>query len=668
VPAADMERIHRYFESLVQFGRGEWAEQQLRIPMLLSRHLSTMIYESISRVMPHDFDYGLEVLGDLIDSLTTGVASKEALGRDTHKWVFQTPSIVCRRVIESKDLDLVFALRLIQFVRGRLRKWLSDPDMDSHSRAYIDLLRRLLVACVVRGKEDIEDAVVFVREIPVFLESGKARGAKLTARALILAFVDPTISELRFMDSRRVYLRTIRDIVRFAGFTKSEERESLVLPEVSICLLAVCLFKARENETFKVHVDQSVEWISGDFSDERFRVGEIFELLSRIDEVIAFWRLDWWEMDQKERGEAHLMSMSIWLQRSAALLMSTAWWELEGIEDASLPNEQTIGSLRRATDNGDAWRELLPQSARTELDRLDNALAVIESRRREIVRSRVAQAPLDRFEIEKFVSTVAEEIRVAFAPYNSWMSECGFIDPSEAPRANRQAWITELIQREWFVDDEFKDIPTSITPPQVADGIIEFEARQIANSVISSGIPIRDVSSASDPEFWSEIRSGLEHVGSRFLIVGVGLGRHRIWKELNEIETSMGRDQFKARVRFLPVSPRSGEDSRNLISVRSGGAIRLHRFPVVRDFVADGASVVFPVAEGGIDVSLSSITEDEIRNWTSESVGDSLDTAVARYRESLAFRVIWSLETSTENLENVRALRINPADPESNFQ
>lgn len=661
VPAAEIENIQRYFESLVQFGRGDWSEQQLRIPMLLSRHLSTMIYESISRSMPHDFDYGLEVLGDLIDSLTVADRREERLGRDTHKWVFQIPSIVCRRVVEANGLDLTFSLRLIQFIRGRLRKWLADEEMDGHSRAYIDLLKRLLVSSVLRGKEDIEDAVVFVREVPAFLESGKARGAKLMARALILAFVDPAVVDVRFADSRRVILRTIRDLLRFASFPGGDEDDSLVMPEVGMCLLAVCLFKSREDETYRSHVAQAVEWLSGDFSDDRFRADAVLRLVERVEEIIAFWRLDWWEMDQKERGEAHFMSMSVWLHRSSALVMSKAWWELEALEDASLPNEQTIGVLRRAIQNGDNWQELLPKSAIGELTRLDTALSVVESRRRAIVRLRVAQTALDEGELQSFVQKVADEIRVGYVPYNSWMLECGFVDISPTPRPDKQAWITELIQREWFVDNEVKDIPTSISPPHVVDGMVEFEARQIAESVISSGVAAEEVVTASETGFWNEIGSGLENTESRFLIIGSGIGRHKVWRELNEIEQRLGRDQFNARVRFISISPKSNEGLRSLISIASGNSIVLRRFPIVRDFNADGASFSFPISEGGIDVTLSSITDEEIKNWTSDTDKESIESEIAKFRESLAFRVIWSIEVSTENHDNIRALKISPA-------
>lgn len=661
VSAAEIERIQRYFESLVQFGRGEWAEQQLRIPLLLSRHLSTMIYESIAKSMPHDFDYGLEVLGDLIDSLTVGGRSSESLSRDTHKWVHQTPAIVCRRVIETDRLDLSFTLRLIQFIRGRLRKWLADEEMDGHSRAYIDLLKRLLVSCVLRGKEDIEDAVVFVREVPVFLGSGKARGAKLAARALILAFVDPAISGPEFADSRRVILRTIRDMVRFAGFSSNDEVGSPVFPEVSICLLAVCLFRARENQVYETHVAQAVDWVAADFADEKFRVGALLQLVEGIEEVVAFWRLDWWEMDQKERGEAHFMSMSLWLQRSAALLMSDTWWELEALEDAKLPSEQSIGSLRRAIENKDKWQELLPESAKIELSRLDRALAVVESRRRNIVRLRVAEAPLDRSGMDDFIQKVAEEIRATYSPFNQWLLECGFVDIAATPQPDKQAWIAQLILRQWFVDNEVKDIPTSISPPHVAGGMIEFEAKQIAKSVVASEAPVEEGSEASDVAFWEPMVRELETTGKRFLIIGQGIGRHRVWRELNTIETKLGPEEFKARVRFVSVPAEPEGGTRRMISIGSGNSIRLSRFPVVRDFTVDGAAFSFPITEGGIDVSLSSITETEIENWTSDDATESAESAAARYRESLAFRVIWSLAVSMAHHENVRILTIKPS-------
>lgn len=621
----ELQDIQAFLDELIQYGDGTWALQQRRVPMLVLGHLSVMLSDSMTRRAPHELRYGLSVLGDLIDYASNAKVDGALVGSDSYRWVYDMPASLVRSYVGDMRVDTAYSSALVGFLRGRLAIWLSDQKNDALSRAYLGLIKELLVHDAAND-EAIDHLLVYVREIPSLVATPQKRVVVLVAKALIVAYLNPGVRA--GSRASRSVLRAMHEAVSFSRLTDSDSELARI--EVAVSLLAATMFLRRSEESYS----EKFEEVLSSRALEVNRAGEatllIFALLNDVDKLVSTWQWDWWEMGHKDRGEAHFMSMETWVVRSAAILLAQASWAIDHVEDKFLPSIQILSRLVRSV--GTDWLETLQGSLRTEVTSLLNALKKAEERREVIVARAVAAASIDSSKCEKFVDGVLSEVNKEFGEYARWMFENGFCAIEETAGPSTAA-VAQLIKRELFIVDDVLDVPIAVLTPAVARGLVEFET-----AAIGSGVrPNASVSKAIGPDddaVWRCVEE-LLGTGKSVLVVGFGVYKTQVWSNVDRLERDA---RFGGRFKFVSSNKMLG--SAPSILVICQGVVF-----VVRRRVDGRQAISLKVQDmelGGAVVSIASVTAGESSGWI--EAGTSPEDAARKASEFLVFRVEWNFQ------------------------
>ncbi|MDR7100456.1 hypothetical protein J2X04_002837 [Lysobacter niabensis] len=632
-PAA-VKRLQTILEESISYGPSQWVDDITRMPMLIQRHVATVIYEAIPNQRPHDLAYGLDVLGQLIDSVQDIHRTNNPFGLDEFDWVYDIPLFVSNQIGCVEHSRMLYARELADFLRARLAKWLSEPELDQMSAAYIRLLAQLLRSFLPSDASGAEYIALVIREIPAFVGTRRVEALALIQRALILVLVDKKLASIGHSKDRRMIVRTISEVLRYSpSFEKSLSAQA----ETLISALAVPLFLAEGDDAYKAHVS---DVLGGLFEDRYSELpfSDLLETIPRISEINERWKWSWWELDQKERGQAHFMSMDLWLTRAAAVALARESWRLKHMDDREIPNEQTLGALLRAVGSEDGWVDLLPDLTAQSVKAMVHPLQELLERRQAIVRNQVAMAPLSPEKLGEFVSQQMNDVKRTLVHHNEWLRDAGVIDVDDRLDETHQAGVNRLLPREWFVSDEALDIPIVVTGTHVGQALVDFEIKRVLETLKAVRKPVAETSSATDMRIWEHVHGAIDRGVRRLLIIGAGISEYDSYAEY-----ARARDHAKdvgAEIRFESVRQTSELGKGVLVLDVANGFRIVRKQPVLVEMPL--YREVLPLTLGGAVSDLIEISSEMQQNWTREMTEADAKEALARYANSVLSRTVWS--------------------------
>lgn len=631
---AQLQKVAR---KLIEYGSGGWIESFVRAPMLVHRHVATVIYEAIPNHRPHDLEYGLDVLGDVIDA--TGLDKKSASNPSSmgqYQWIFEIPTFVCGHIERTSEDRWRYGRDLAKFLQGRLVKWLEHPQLDSFSLVYVKLLVRIFGLIV---STNLRDGAVFAGSLRAlfYVEKSKRREAvQLIERELVLLLVGEVSGISLTRAERRVVIKCALDIL---SSTRDRSQGELYV-ETFMGALALSLFLAREDGIKTELIADLLDALDSSM-DSRISMALLLSSAISADEVSERWKWSWWEIDQKETGVAHLVEIDDFLARAAMLAMAPRSWELAQIPDQDLPAQYAIDRLVRLVDSDD-WRSLLPAGIANSMGRLKDELVALSRRRGELVAAGVAAAAIDGRKASEYVNSELGAAESDMRGYSEWVASSCILTPSDEIRPNLQFGIASLLPKDCFVTDEVLDTSVMIGTSGLGHSIEEFELRKLIDAAEQIGAEHRQVKSTSAPDIWRHL-SDLIAVGAHSVwMVGLGVSEFDLWENL-ESAKRMARDAG-VLFRFDNVGGAEGLRAGVLV-IDSYDNVEFVRYLVdgQAEAIAEGR---LPPASGGLHVSLSEITQEMQEEWLRNESEDGAAKLRERYRMSVVMRSTWSFTVS----------------------
>lgn len=647
VDTADLYKLQTILSRSIVFGVEKWISDHSRVPMLINRHVATVIYDAIPHGQPHDLDYGLNVLGQIIDEVQSAQDTDGSIRLDNFDWTHQIPRFVCEQILAQPSQRAWYIRHLSYFLRARIIKWSPDGRLDSLSTSYFRLLARLLGGLAATSDESLEFVAVVIREIPLLNKSKRSQIFRIAQRELIIALVDRDNGFYENRTQRRVLIRTMRDLLNFSNGYADREK---IIAETVVGAFAIALYMAAEDEIFQECVDDLYTYLLTD-NHSPIPFKETLSIASRMDQYEEEWKWSWWEMEQKEPGRAHMVSISFWISRAILLILSNESWKLKSIPDEELPDQQTIGILVRSL--GYEWRPAQARSVNANIEKMSGPLRIISDRRSEIVASRVAEASLDKNKVRKYSTGAIQDIESALESYALWIEPVNLVTTSSAPTFASEFGMSRLLPRELFVPDDVLDVKSSISRSQDGSAILEVEIQGAIDSIKLGGVIHAKIANLTDSRPWSYAESLLSK-DNRVWIILSGVSEYEVYDQLERL-----RSRFSPKFFRVDTSRDRIEGKAEIIVIDIDKALVFGRSPPAEpeNSVFTSRSSIF----GGSAISSISEISGQMKDRWLADVGPLQSAELAkRYEESLVEALVWSFgvehrDTSTSAIFVMRS-------------
>ncbi|MGQ5267528.1 hypothetical protein, partial [Xanthomonas arboricola] len=628
--AVDQEaitRLQKVLESAIIYASTPDVENLARLPLLATRHVAAVIQEALPAQRPHDAEYGLDVLGQMIDEIALHHGAA-AITSDRFRWIYEIPAFFLGQ-IQGAEINQKFYLRLIiSFIRGRLVVWLNCEGMDPMSRAYMSLLGEIIRSNVkVLENESME--VVYIREVPLLAKVDRLGAMVLMERELILCFIDENRIGEKHVRHRISLVKLIKDLVRYSGTLSNKVRV-----EVIVSVLAVSLYSAESSKSYMSHVEEVIHGFKFDeFEEASF--AELMNIFQSSQELVDRWRWDWWELERKGSG-AHWMSMTSWITRAAIVALAHVRWRLSYIKDEDLPKEDSLSTAIREIDHG-GWLEFLPAQSSRAVSELKRTFLDLLGRRKAIIEAQVEVAPIDLNKVACYGENQVVSIKQEFVPHAAWLHSAGSVSLN-LPIQGDGAGISRLLPKDAFVDESVLDIQISLMDNNVGSLLTEFELGQISKVLIENAMgEVAIVDGSGDSIIWNYVADLIKGDCSNILVIGVRVGNFEVYEEVLAAQNSATEKNKKFRFEAISESPGL---HKGIIVLDVSRAIEINRAK------ADASSSALfrdeaPLAEGGVMVEVLEIDKEMRERWLAGLEGAARDEMISKYAQSIVSRIVW---------------------------
>jgi hypothetical protein len=635
--------LQRTFDGLVEYGLGPWASSQMRIPLLVTRHLSTTLYEAIPGHRPHDLEYGLEVLGNLIDKITDA-QSRELIGPPAYQWVYDTPANLAKQLSRMDSYDAFAFSELLGFLRVRIASWVSRGHTNSAIR-YLWLVQFIVLRAIKEGGEALSGACLYVRETPFLAQKNRNILLREIGRTLIVCILNDDYVDDGYRPQRRKVAKTVVDMFDRERYRVEDEAIELVL-EAYVSLLATTMLKSAADPKFNSYPAEVLEIIRSRLERANITLKVFLALLDNIDAFVNRWRWEWWESEHQEEGEAHFVSIEMWCIRAAIVLMGVSRsWRLGDISDEDLPGLSTFIQIERYLGGDRTWLE---QVAQSDLTRVERLFGELKQRQERIQELRVRYANPDVSLCQNYVRDLKNEIEEQFHPFNSWLAESGFVQES-AIETDQVAGVDFLVPKSAFVPQELLDVHTVLSTPSVGSAIVDFEIKAMARQLEAASTGVIDVDDASSTAIWDYVLELVERNEVVF-IIGLNVSKYDVFDQLERVEQAAAQLHSRAP-RFFTVF----DDSHRVgFLIGTPGAVSIVRYPPPE---VEGA-ISYEVVEGVIAVSLAPVSGQEMEAWARNTEGDNDPMLREKYLDSLVSRTQWKFEARAGEALRFRSFEI----------
>lgn len=639
---AHVANLQQLFQSDIVFGSGPWTDDITRLPMLAQRHVATVLYEAMPGERPHDLEYGLEVLSEVIDAIDLKHKDGHPYTLGAFDWVTGVPAYLVSQAVEEKHGKALYKREIAHFLRSRYAKWVSDPHRTRVSRSYMYQLAYLLRSSLLTDINSAQYLALVIREIPSLARNITLEGMVGIQRSLLNLVFDRIFSEKDSANQRKLILATMRDSVRYGPRSSFD---AVIRAETIVATLAVGLYQAKVDSNYKLHVEQVLETLIDRHAELPFF--ELLEILKNVDEFDGRWDLSGWEIQQKDSDEAHWVSIHIWITNAVLVALSSERWRLSHLEDSQIPNLQVISNALRSLEGEQEWLDVLPEPLRISVLQTIPVLQNLRERRQKVVDERVAEAGFSVEMVRKYVQEVMEDISVNFGAHNGWLLEAGAIEVSVQDGPGSQAGVSKLVPKEWFVSNDLLDIPVHLIPPKISSALLDFEMTRIARVLTAESINKIEASAVNDSRIWDAVRVLIEARVSHLLILAIGVSEYDVWELLQSARakaSSVGVD-----LRFQTVRSRT-DNAQSIVIVDATKA-----FTIVRSMPAiDGVPVhqeSLRLVEGGVVSGIIRIDEEMILAWKENLDAQDFAKMKGQYLTSFLDRTVWCFEVVVRDAE-----------------
>jgi hypothetical protein len=641
VDSLKLARLQAIVSRVISYGSGPWVERLVRAPMLVQRHVATVIYESIPNQRPHDLEYGLDVLGSVIDSIGEEASQVRSMSQfNSYQWLLEVPSFVIGQIEREKNERLAYARKLASFLRARLVKWFENPALDFLSKIYIAQLVRLFSIALRESVKFGESFAPIVREITFLDRLGRKDVVIFVERELILLLQHQFDGERVEREKCKLVIKTMADVLIYSRTSFSHELQA----ETCVCALAISLFAARRGapnkDIFHDLMGLLKSKLQADVPPEVF-----LRLVARRDEVGESWGWGLWELEQKESGEAHFLEMDDHLSRGALLMLSDQTFRLRTVKDQDLPAEHVLDHMIRKLDIED-WRIELPPEYPRALSQLKVELIALRDRRARIIAQKVEDSGLDIQKVKEYVDGELESALSDLAQYCEWISAACVVSESDVVKADRQFGISSLIPKECFVPDDVLDVSVIISNSGIGQAVQDFEIREVVRKLTEGSGFGQSVPTQSS--VWDKVANNIYNNSPFIWLIGVGVGKYDVWSEL-EAARSMA-EVAGVKIRFDNVDEISGWPS-GILFINNSKNIEFQRHSPDVPFVAVYGREL-SIDSGRIYCGITEISESMQRDWMRNSPSEEREGLSEKYRRSVWFRAAWSFEVIVSNGES----------------
>jgi hypothetical protein len=641
--AVDIEAIRhlqRELEKYLVFGATPWTEEMTRLPMLAKRHVASVLYESVPAEQPHDFEYGLEVLSEVIDELCERHKDGEVLSLDVFDWVQDVPSFLANQIAKAPHSRGLYARHLANFLRGRLVGWLSIPAMENLAKSYVYRLVAMMKGFMPRDMDSAAYIALVIRETPLLVLAPTRRSVIVLCRELVVLFVAQDFADSSCSAQRKLVLKTIREMVRY---TKAG-MESDAFAETMIVVLAMSLFRAQSDTRFVVHVEEVLkELVAHQYDELPFE--SLLRRLSEADRVSNEWGLTWWELSDREEGEANWLSMETWLLRSTLVSLSQESWRLNHLSDDEIPGEGVLQLVLRECAEEAGWVSLLPGSYRMQVLGMRGAIEGLLGRRKQTVLAKVLAAPIDIEKVKKYVSEIAGDVRASFDRHNDWFKAAGAVVVDGEDERVLQSGSSRLVPKEWFVPDEVLDVSTHVVPPRVGRSMIEFELKKLVGALAANQAATA-INAPADAQVWASARQCLEGESRKLLVLGVGVGEGEVSAELDKLRKLAGPEDGQ-RIAYRTVRRVEGFNRAIIVASVPDAFQIIRREPLIeQDSLYEER---LPLIDGGVVSGISLIDELMVETWLQKIPEADREDSREQYGKSLLDRNVWKFSIAVRN-------------------
>lgn len=618
---------------LISYGTGPGIDRLVRAPMLVQRHVATVIYEAIPNQRPHDLEYGLDVLGSVIDSAGKAAANAGGMSQlNAYQWVLEVPSFVIGQIERETGERLAYARKLASFLRARLMRWLEDPELDWLSRVYIAQIVRLFSIALGGGIKAGESFVPVVREITFLDKLGRREVVVYLERELILLLVRQVARDELGVLKRRVIIKTMVDVLSYSRTSHFSELHG----ETYMSALAVCLFTIGLDEFDGELIVELIEIFESKIRKE-LPIQVILGMVATKDEISERWRWSTWEMEQKESGEAHFLEMENLLARAALFMLRGRGWELRNVEDADIPSEHVIDQMINQID-ARAWYADLPAQCAEGFENLKQELSSLLARRSRIIAARVERAHLDERKVKDYVDSELAAAAAELAEYSRWISESCLVQGVDKVEERLQFGMSSLIPRQCFVSDEILDISIMMGNSGLGQAVQDFEIRSLVQALSANAE--NGSFKAGVGGVWDHVAEMISRDAPYVWIIGIGVSQYDIWQNLDAARSkAIGK---LVKIRFDNVG-RIGDEPAGVWVVDPKDRIEFFRYEV--DKPADPVyEMELSVELGRLYCCIAQISDAMRVEWLRDEAGESHDRLLRSYKESVLLRTAWSFE------------------------
>jgi hypothetical protein len=633
VNSSAVHRMQKILDACVLYRTTQNVDDLARIPLLLRRHVATVIYEALPNQRPHDAEYGLDILGVLVDEITARLKTGrdvESVSSEKFRWIYEVPTFLLNQLGDASHSREIYSGLLTRFLRGRLIVWLAEERFDGLSRAYIELLIRIVKLGLLRGAA-AEYELAVIRDIPLMLKCRRDVAVALLGRELAVCFVDQAFRKKKFDRSRASIIRAMTEMLAFG-----DKPDINVLVEVRVSLLSLALFKADRAPLYKKHVSEAIVGIAGEPSEDLLLDAAMSAIGARL-EIVDKWRWDWWELDQRGRG-ATWMTMGNWIVRAIAVLISQEGWQLPHLEDSRVPPEYVLSTLLREIGSDTAWLALLPEATGKAVERMSGPLQELLTRRKEIVAKRVADAEFSPEKARAYVQEQVQYLVDSFVPHNDWLRKAAAVRVGGESTNLRQSGVRRLIPKEALVADGVADTSVVMVSNNVGAAAADFELATIATALIQARqLNLSDVS--AEPAIWQDVARLVDGDARYILIIGVGVGRYEMHKEI-DAATDKAKSAGK-EVRFESIREIEGL-ARGIIVADAKSFFVRRSNPQASDAAIYRQEL--GLDQGGIVSEISEIDPDTKHRWVASLEEERRRDASAQYDTSVVASTYWSFE------------------------
>ncbi|MGX9190979.1 sulfite exporter TauE/SafE family protein [Stenotrophomonas sp. Ker107b] len=644
VDKAKVAQLQKLARHLVKYGSGEWIENFVRAPMVVHRHVATVIYEAIPNQRPHDLEYGLDVLGDIIDAAGLGrVDPSQSIEVSNYQWIFDIPHFVLGQIERSPEDGLGYARDLAAFIRGRLAKWFEHAQLDGFSQVYVGILVRILGLMVRRSHKSGQVFAGSLRSLPYLDRSERSQVTQLILRELILLLVGSPAGKPLLRAESRIVIKTVTDVLRSS---RAPEGAELYI-ESFMGAIALSLYLARgdeDEEEDEVEVQLVSDLIDAlaDARDSDISIVMLLLSATNADDVSQRWKWSWWEIDQQESGGVHLVEIDGFLARAAIVMMAPRAWEFAQIRDEQLPPQYSIDNLVRLIDDGD-WLSLLPIETARSINSLKDTLARLSDRRGMLVAQKVAAADVDVEKVSAYVNSELASASADLRGYSDWVvSSCSVIVSDEI-NAEIQFGIASLLPKDCFVADEILDTSVMIGSSGLGQSVEDFELRALVDAVRLSGLEDQPFGSEDESGFWSHVENLIRSGTSHIWLVGWGVSEYDLGDRLESAKAS-ARDEGVC-IRFDNVGGIEKSES-GIFVIDPSDNIQFVRYAAERQGGSIAEGTLDPLM-GGFYICIAKISEEMQHSWLRGENEDRAESLREKYHQSVLLRAAWSFTVSS---------------------